>query len=110
MSARGAGRRKSELRTLGGVVGSVLEDLGLGEVARAARVVEHWALAVGPEVASHSRPEGLRQGVLEVSVDSSVWCQQLQMLRPKLLEALREALGEEAPEDLRFRVGYDPSA
>ena len=110
MTARRSGRRKSELRALGGVVGSVLEDLGLGEVARAARVVEHWALAVGSEVASHSRPEGLRQGVLEVSVDSSVWCQQLQMNRPQLLAALREALGEDAPEDLRFRVGYNPSA
>jgi predicted nucleic acid-binding Zn ribbon protein len=35
-----------------------------------------------------------------------VWCQQLQMQRPQLLASLREALGEDAPSDLRFRVGY----
>ena len=86
------------------------EDLGLGEVARAARVSEHWAQAVGPEVASHSRPEGMRNGVLEISADSSVWCQHLQMNRPRLLAALREQLGEDAPEDLRFRVGYSSHA
>lgn len=104
--SRTPGRRKSQLRPVRGVVGSVLEDLGLPEVARAARVGEHWAEAVGPEGASHSWPEGLRGGILEVRVDTSVWCQHLQMRRPRLLEALRERLGDDAPEDLRFRVGY----
>ncbi len=104
--SRTPGRRKSQLRPVRGVVGSVLEDLGLPEVARAARVGEHWAEAVGPEGASHSWPEGLRGGILEVRVDTSVWCQHLQMQRPRVLEALRERLGDDAPEDLRFRVGY----
>ncbi|MDE0885908.1 MAG: DUF721 domain-containing protein [Myxococcota bacterium] len=106
MSGRRRGRRKSELRALGGVLDSVLEDLGLGEISRAARVCDAWPGAVGAEVASHSRPEGLRAGILEVSVETSVWCQDLQMRRPTILKALREQLGEEAPEDLRFRVGY----
>ena len=104
--SRAPGRRKSQLRPVRGVVGSVLEDLGLPEVARAARVGEHWAEAVGPEGASHSWPEGLRGGILEVRVDTSVWCQHLQMRRLRVLEALRERLGDDAPEDLRFRVGY----
>jgi len=108
MSGRRRGRRKSELRAVGGVLDSVLEDLGLGEVSRAARVCEGWPEAVGAEVARHSRPEGLRAGVLEVSVDTSVWCQDLQMRRPAILAALRDQLGEDAPEDLRFRVGYNP--
>ena len=104
--SRASGRRKSQLRPVRGMVGSVPEDLGLPEVARAARVGEYWAEAVGPEGASHSWPEGMRGGVLEVRVDTSVWCQHLQMRRPRLLEALRECLGDDAPEDLRFRVGY----
>jgi predicted nucleic acid-binding Zn ribbon protein len=52
----------------------------------------------------------MRNGVLEISADSSVWCQHLQMNRPRLLAALREQLGEDAPEDLRFRVGYSSQA
>jgi predicted nucleic acid-binding Zn ribbon protein len=47
----------------------------------------------------------MRAGVLEVTVDSSVWCQQLQMRRPELLASLREALGPDAPRDLWLRVG-----
>ena len=51
-------------------------------------------------VARESMPD-----VLEVTVDSSVWCQQLQMRRPELLASLREALGADAPRDLWLRVG-----
>jgi predicted nucleic acid-binding Zn ribbon protein len=49
----------------------------------------------------------MRGAVLEVQVDTSVWCQQLQIRRLEILSALREKLGEDAPEDLRFRVGYN---
>ena len=99
-------RGKSEPKAVGGIVETVLADLGLGEVARAARVCEAWADAVGSEVARRSKPEGMRGEVLEVAVESSVWSQQLQMRRPQILESLRVCLGDDAPGDLRFRVGY----
>jgi len=107
MSFSGRRKRKSQPKAIGDLVGRILDDLGLGEVARAARVGEHWTEAVGTEVAAHARPQGMRGAVLEVQVDTSVWCQQLQIRRLELLAALREKLGEDAPEDLRFRVGYN---
>lgn len=85
---------------------TVLGDLGLEAAANALRVGERWAEAVGPEVASHARPAGMRGQVLEIEVDTSVWGQQLQLRRPEILSSLRELLGEQAPTDLRFRVGY----
>jgi len=88
----------------------VLRDLGLETAAAAFRIGERWKEVVGPEIALHSRPEGLRGDTLEVSVDSSVWCQQLQLRRLDILAALHEALGEEAPRDLRFSVGRVPGA
>ncbi len=91
---------------VGGVIGSVLSELGLEASAQAFRVGESWDEAVGAEVASHAQPLGMRGQVLEIQVDTSVWCQQLQMRRSELLTTLRESLGEDAPEDLRFRVGY----
>lgn len=101
-----ARRRRTTPKPIGPVVGQVLGDLGLGGASAAFRIAELWSEAVGPEVASHCRPVMVRGGVLEAEVDSSVWCQQLQMQRPALLEKLRETLGEDAPSDLRFRVGY----
>ena len=67
--------------------------------------LDRWEEAVGPEIAAHCRPVSLRDGRLEVSVDSSVWCQQLQLQVPQILGALRQVFGDEAPTQLWFRVG-----
>lgn len=99
-------RRKGKFTVVGAVLGGVLDDLGLEGVRAACRVGECWEQAVGPVIAEHCRPIAVRQGVLEAEVDSSVWCQQLQLQCPEILSALREVLGDEAPSDVRFRVGY----
>jgi len=88
----------------GALVPRVLLDLGLGESARALRVVERWEEAVGADVARHCRPVAVRNGVLEASVDSSTWCQTLQLRAPEILAALRRVLGDDAPRDLWLRV------
>lgn len=87
----------------------VLDELGLEEAARAHRLGQCWEEAVGPEIAAHCQPAGLRDGMLEAQVESSVWAQQLQLRGPEILASLRELLGDEAPTALRFRVGYAPS-
>ena len=97
-------RAKGELEAVGKLVPRVLHELGFDVSARVVRVAERWEEAVGPEVASHCWPTALRADRLEVSVDSSVWCQQLQLRAPELLEALRQALGEDAPTRLRFHL------
>jgi predicted nucleic acid-binding Zn ribbon protein len=99
-------RRKSRPRPIGPVVGQVLSDLGLEAAQEAFRIGELWEEVVGAEVASHCRPVAVRGRVLEAEVDSSVWCQQLQMEREQLLARLHDALGDGAPSDLRLRVGY----
>ena len=98
--------RHARPKAIGGVVGQVLSELGLDAAQEAFRIGELWEEAVGPEVARHCRPVAVRGDVLEAEVDSSVWCQQLQMERESLLAALRETLGPSAPTDLRLRVGY----
>lgn len=101
-----AKRRRGRPQRIGGVIGKVLGEIGLEGAERAFRVAERWEAAVGAEVAQHARPVQMRQGVLEVEVESSVWAQQLQMRRPELLAALERELGEAAPTGLHLRVGY----
>jgi predicted nucleic acid-binding Zn ribbon protein len=97
--------RKSRPEPLGPLVARVLKDIGAGDSARVMRIAECWEEAVGAEIAAHCRPTALRSGVLEVTVDSSVWCQQLQLRGPEILEALRAVLPADAPSELWFRVG-----
>ncbi len=89
---------------VGALVPSVLRDLGLEESARALRIQESWPAAVGAEIASHARPIALRNGALEVAVDSSAWCQTLRLRAPELLDGLARTLGDDAPGSLWFRL------
>jgi predicted nucleic acid-binding Zn ribbon protein len=90
---------------MGPLVPRVLQEMGLDAAATVMRIAECWEAAVGSEVACHCRPTALRGSVLEATVDSSVWCQQLQLRRCEILAALGELLGEDAPSDLRLRLG-----
>lgn len=98
-------RRRSRPQRVGLIVPDVLRDLGLDESARALRIHERWAQAVGEEVARHCRPVALRDGVLEARVDSSAWCQTLRLRTPELLDALARELGDDAPHGLWLRLG-----
>jgi len=98
-------RGRREPRPLGALVGAVLDDLGLDRAAAVLRIAERWEQVVGSEVARHCQPTALRGRVLEVTVDTSVWCQQLTLRRREILAGLESALGESAPADLWLRVG-----
>ncbi len=98
-------RSRGRFEAIGSLLPRVLNDLGLNDTARVMQIAARWEEAVGPEIADHCRPTALRGELLEATVDSSVWCQQLQLRAPEILEGLRRVLGEEAPSDLRMRVG-----
>jgi len=95
---------RSQPKNLGKLVPQVLEDLGIGGSARIMQLSAGWEAAVGVEIARHCRPLQFRGEVLDVEVESSVWCQQLKLQTPQLLKALSAALGDAAPQDLRFRL------
>jgi predicted nucleic acid-binding Zn ribbon protein len=93
---------------VGQLISRVLEDLGYGAAVRVVRIAERWQEAVGPEIARHCQPTALDGATLEATVDSSAWCQELRLRSPEILAALRRVLGDEAPADLRLRLGRLP--
>jgi predicted nucleic acid-binding Zn ribbon protein len=98
-------RPKHDPVRIEGPIQRVLRELGHAGGSTTVRIAGCWEELVGAESAEHSRPSALRGGLLEVTVDSSVWSQHLQMRRDEILAGLRDALGSDAPADLRFRVG-----
>ena len=97
-------RTQSEPERLGRLVPRVLEDLGFDAAVHVLQIAERWEEAVGPEIARHCQPTALCDGMLEASVDSSAWCQELRLRTPEILAALRRVLGDVAPTDLRLRL------
>ena len=69
-----------------------------------ASVQAAWAEALGERLAEVAQPVSERTGTLTVECADSVWAHELDLMQEQLLERLREALGERAPETLKFRV------
>ncbi|HWM64500.1 MAG TPA: DUF721 domain-containing protein [Solirubrobacterales bacterium] len=63
-----------------------------------------WAETVGEQIAAVAAPVSERDGALLVECSDPVWAQELDLMQGQLLDRLRERLGEQAPQSLRFRA------
>ena len=73
--------------------------------SKAQKLRQAWHQVVGPQVALHTEPARLANGILTVRVDSPVWNQQLHHLKPELLEKLQNRLSPGMLRDINFRHG-----
>jgi hypothetical protein len=64
-----------------------------------------WKEIVGESVAFQTQPRSIRNRILFVDVSHPTWIQQLQFLKPTLLEKVNAFLGEPLIQDIRFRLG-----
>lgn len=80
-------------------------DLGLPAPDAVASLTRGWTELAGAELAAHSRPGALRDGVLTVLVDAAGWATQLRYREPEVLERVAGAVGEGVVRGLRIRVG-----
>lgn len=72
-----------------------------------AAVQAAWGNAVGEQLAARAVPVSERGGTVTVECADAVWAQELDLMQGTLLERLREQLGEQTPDSLRFRVNSD---
>jgi predicted nucleic acid-binding Zn ribbon protein len=68
-----------------------------------AAVQSAWSDAVGEQIAAVAEPVSERSGTITIDCESAVWAQELDLMQDRLLAALRDRLGAEAPAALRFR-------
>ncbi len=70
------------------------------------KILAVWPQVVGPAVSQHSRPTGIRQGILQVAVSSAAWSQTLTLERRFILQKLHpHLLNTDGVSDLRFSPG-----
>ena len=63
-----------------------------------------WDELVGARLAAHTRPVGLRDGVLVVGVEDPAWATEIRFLAPTLVERLRSGLEGAAVTSVEVRV------
>jgi predicted nucleic acid-binding Zn ribbon protein len=77
---------------------------GAAPKTKLAAVPAAWAEAVGERVAAAAEPVSERAGTVTVRCLDPVWAQELELMQEQLLGRLRERLGEQTPQTLRFRA------
>ena len=96
---------------IGDQLANELERVGGSASAAMPAVVAAWRNVVGPTIARNAWPARIgRDGTLHVATESSAWAFELQQLEADIRGRLRAAIGDGAPERLRFAVGQLPEA
>ena len=67
-----------------------------------------WKEIAGESVALQTQPRSIRNRILFIDVSHPTWIQQLQFLKPVLLEKVNGFLGESHIQDIRFKLGKIP--
>lgn len=88
---------------------SILEDtlrsLGVKTTMKGYSLWGAWREIVGDSIASNAQPSLIRNRILFIEVSHPTWIQQLQFLKPTLLEKINHFLKEPFIQDIRFRLG-----
>ena len=91
-----------DLKTLLQTIVSTIDGTPLQDQLR---IRDMWEAVVGPHIAKKATPEVIRNGILQVSVVSSVWMQELTFMKQQILERINQACVSSGVKDVRFRLG-----
>ncbi len=94
------------MQSIGEVLFSVLKKRGMTSKIEENTLLKLWPKAVGPQIASKTKPDCLRNGTLFVKTISSVWVQQLHFIKEEIRDKLNQLSGKSAIKEIRFLVGY----
>jgi predicted nucleic acid-binding Zn ribbon protein len=94
--------RRRAPRPAAGALGVALRQAA--PKTRLAMVQAAWQETVGERIAASAEPVSERSGTVTVRCLDPVWAEELELMQEPLLERLRERLGAQAPQSLRFRA------
>lgn len=95
--------RRDDPQPLQSAIEGLIEESGWRLAAATGSVFGRWAQIVGPELAAHTKPEGLTDGELTVTADSTAWATQVRLLAAQLVRRLNTELGDGAVKRVKVR-------
>jgi predicted nucleic acid-binding Zn ribbon protein len=72
-------------------------------------VFGRWRDVVGDQIAEHASPTVLRDGVLNVTAESTAWATQLRLVQTQLLTKIAAAVGDGVVTELKITGPTAPS-
>jgi hypothetical protein len=97
------------MERIGNEIERGLARVGGGEGLSLAELTSRWPVVVGEQIARNAWPLRMgKDGTLHVATSSATWAFELDQMRTEIVARLKEAVGESAPKELRFRPGPLP--
>jgi predicted nucleic acid-binding Zn ribbon protein len=72
-------------------------------------VFGQWVRVVGEQIAEHSQPTALRDGVLTITAESTAWATQLRLVQAQVLAKIATAVGDGVVTSVRITGPTAPS-
>jgi hypothetical protein len=94
-----------KLQPIHSILEKTLKSLEIDLPLKSYSIWGAWKEIVGDSIALQTQPRSIRNRILFIDVSHSTWMQQLQFLKPTLLEKINNFLGESYIQDIRFRLG-----
>jgi predicted nucleic acid-binding Zn ribbon protein len=95
--------RREDPAPLAAAIDGLISETGWELAVAAGAVFGQWAQIVGPDLAAHTVPDGLADGELTVTADSTAWATQLRLLAADLVRRLNAELGDGAVRRVKVR-------
>ncbi|MHA6797766.1 DUF721 domain-containing protein [Bounagaea algeriensis] len=96
-------------QALGRLASRLVSERGWGDRIAGGRVFAGWAGLVGADVAAHTQPVSLQDGVLTVRAESTAWATQLRLLQRQLLGRIADGVGQDVVRKIRVQGPAAPS-
>ena len=105
----GPGPDPRDPQLFGAVLERLMKARGWEKPKAEATVFGSWEKVVGPDIAKHSRPIKLDDGVLTVEAESTAWATQMRMLAATLLKRIAAEVGHNVVKKLNIHGPAAPS-
>src|SRR5574344_30850 len=96
-------KRDREAKRLADIMKTILQEDNINKQMLEHRTANMWAQIIGPTVAKATKEVYVKDGVLYVSLYSSVIREHLFMLKSKIISSLNDAVGENIIKDVIFK-------
>ncbi|MDH7502407.1 MAG: DUF721 domain-containing protein [Verrucomicrobiota bacterium] len=93
-------------RSTAEIMPKVLKKLRVDQRQLETEILKVWNHLIDPLVVAHAQPTGLHKGTLFVSVDSSVWLDEIvRYRREEILARLQHSFGSDQIKKISFKIG-----
>jgi len=98
-------KQRKPPQQIGGTIQELLARLDSEGHFEIVRLVRLWPEVVGEAIARRTEVVGLKFHSAVIKVSGAMWIQELNLMKPQILDRLRHALGNDTVRDLRFVQG-----